>query len=368
MKKVLLIGEVYSENLGDPLIYSMVASILSDYYSDCEIVPLDLSGRASYEDFLPPPKNESVIRRLNHLNFHLTSASRAYNLDFERHIRVKSRLEELISQIRFDLAVFAGGALFMDFFAGIIHMICKRLKQSGVPVVFHACGMGGLTADSETLLKSVFHMDNVVSVSLRDSFDRFQTTFGVPYVRTYDSALLCSQRYEPAEQKRPQVGVGLIDSPELQDTLREVIRHLERSGIKWLTFTNGAQNDYAAGKKLLHDLEIDTTSRLLPRPQTVSQLVQDITSFDCIISCRLHSQIIAASFGIVNHGIVWNEKVADFHNMMGSTQRCHTLKSGHDFLDHLERMYNSTLHQRALAAGEHSKIMLLEATERCIKP
>ena len=296
MKKILLIGEVYSENLGDPLICDMVGTILSDHFSDCEIIPLDLSGRASMEGFLPPPKNESVIRRLNRLNLRRTPASRAYNLDFERHIRVKARLNDLLMQNRFDLAVFAGGALFMDFFAGIIHMICRRLKQAGVPVVFHASGMGGLTADSEALLKSVFHMDNVISVSLRDSYNRFQATFGVPFVRTYDSALLCSQRYEPTAQKRTQVGVGIIDTPALQESLRDVLKHLDRFGIGWLLFTNGAQNDFAVGEKLLRDMKIDADSHLLPRPQTVSQLVRDITSFDCIVSCRLHSQIIASSF------------------------------------------------------------------------
>ena len=42
--KVLLIGEVYSENLGDPLLCGTVEHLIRQRYPDAEIVNFDMSG------------------------------------------------------------------------------------------------------------------------------------------------------------------------------------------------------------------------------------------------------------------------------------------------------------------------------------
>lgn len=47
--KILLIGEVYSPNLGDGVICETVAALIKQKYPNCEIVMADLSGRSEYE-------------------------------------------------------------------------------------------------------------------------------------------------------------------------------------------------------------------------------------------------------------------------------------------------------------------------------
>ena len=89
-------------------------------------------------------------------------------------------------------------------------------------------------------------------------------------------------------------------------------------------FSTGCQEDYLLAKNILEQLQLieegDFSNYLLDRPTSTKELVNDINQFDSIVSFRLHSHIIAASYGIPSFAIYWDNKQVDFFHKIGRDQ------------------------------------------------
>ena len=54
---------------------------------------------------------------------------------------------------------------------------------------------------------------------------------------------------------------------------------------------------------------------------TPEQLLTKISSYDAVVSCRLHPSIIAFSANVPSVGLVWNNKVKTFYESIGYADR-----------------------------------------------
>lgn len=322
--KILLIGEYYSTNLGDPLLCRVVENAIKKEYPNAQIVPMDISGRTNYNTFYSPEEYSLRQRWYFRLSNRFPwlcrrfPLLRIYETDPGRHMRVISMLDDMLSKCQFDLAVFAGGSLFMDYFAGVIYDIVTTLAKKNIPVIFHACGMSRLTPDTSKVLYRAIHRPNVKWISLRDSYDLFVKRFSprCPTIETYDTALLCSCLYQSNLNKRFDYGIGLMFIPEYVPFQKELVRWAYNNKKTWCLFTNGSQEDYEFAKNLLEEIGVPA-SYLIARPQTPQELMETIGSCNRILSFRMHSQVIASSFGIPSFGFAWNPKIVEFHNKLG---------------------------------------------------
>lgn len=326
--KVLVVGEYYSANLGDPVLCQTVRNIIQDNFPDATIVPFDMSGKISYTEHYEPIGYSVPFKvffklsnifpiLLNHTSFY-----RAFKKDEKRYVRTMCALEEQLKKQTFDLVVFAGGSIFMDYFAGIIYYIVKRFSCTKAKIVFHACGMSDLDTDSTILLKRAFKSKNVTSISLRDSYQRFIKIFGkiANPTETFDTALMCSKYFERANCTIADFGIGIMSAPQYRDIQKEIILYFLSSPFSWRIFVNGSESDYKTAGNILRDLGIPIEKQniyLIERPTSSEELIHTVTSFNRIISFRMHSQIIASSFGIPCFGFVWDAKVAEFYNKLG---------------------------------------------------
>lgn len=375
---ILLIGEIYSENLGDPLLCQTVEALILEKYPDAEITRMDMSGKIngqmrygtdgngrSFRDGLDTLWLYSLVCRDRKL-YH------AFAKDHCRYIAMWCCLCRLMREHRFDVAVFAGGSVFMDYFAGVVSLIVTRLAVSGVKTVFHACGMSTLGDEDQALLCKAFRNKNVVFISLRDGYNRFCSLFpvGDKAVETYDTALNCSLLYPPAEKKTAQYGIGLIGRAEYFEEQVQLIRQLRQSHLDWKVFTNGAGYDEKAAKEILLAAgieEAELEAYLTRRPATASELVKTVTQFERIISFRMHSQITAASFGIPCYGIAWDPKIVDFFSKLGFPENT----SRH--VGSLEQMRRAlcgceaTIHENARKQAQISRNHLYEGIQIAIE-
>lgn len=369
--KILLVGEYYSDNLGDPLLCQTVETIIREAYPDADIIPFDMGGRISSTEYYEPktsPFLDDITKRVCDLFHYYRRAAicRAYEKDKMRHLRVWYSLKELQRKHKFDLVIFAGGSLFMDYFAGIINLIIRRFAFTKTRILFHACGMSTLDADGEYLLRQVLCSKKVVSISLRDSCERFVELFPVKakVSKTYDTALNCSRYYQPAIEKCAELGIGLID--RCYDQQLALIRYYMQSSVKWKAFTNGSVYDYGYAVKLLTDAGIPAEKLgeyLMERPMTAGDLIRTVTGFEGIIAFRMHCQIVAASFGIPSFGFAWDRKVAEFYEKLGYPQGCTAETIDFSKMEEILARYDAGIHPRALAQGEESRKCLIDAIE-----
>ena len=372
--KILLVGEYYSENLGDPLLCQTVEQLIAREYPDALIVPFDLTGRISSTEYYQPETSPLLDRVTKwvydrFLYYRRAAILRAYDKDKDRACRVWYSLGELQRKHHFDLVIFAGGSVFMDYFAGMINLIIRRFALSRTKVIFHACGMSTLDEDAIYLLGQVLRSRKVVSVSLRDSYERFLELFPMKakVVKTYDTALNCSLLYEGATKKTVSVGIGLID--RCYDQQLSVIRYFMNRDISWKAFTNGSHYDWEYAAKLLRNAGIPEEKLpdyLEKRPETVQELVHTVTGYEKIIAFRMHCQIVAASFGIPSFGFAWDPKVTEFYEKLGYSQGSTVQTEDFAEVERILSSYDPTIHGWVLEQAEESRKCLIGAIQNAL--
>ena len=133
--KILLIGEYYSYNLGDPLLCRTVERVIKNEYPNAEIIPFDMSGKTGYNEFFDFNQRTFVewglTKTLDIFSkiFINHPLSKKYRADRLRHLAMLCSLLQTLRKHRFDIAIFAGGSIFMDYFSGIIYLLIHVLHQ-----------------------------------------------------------------------------------------------------------------------------------------------------------------------------------------------------------------------------------------------
>ena len=133
MKKILIVGEIYSDNLGDGVLCKTVKNIIEENI-DCEIELLDLSARDYYGEYFKYKWYEKIIKRM----FLLAYKVNLVNLG-KINVLFKDRYYDKFDRY-YDLILFAGGQMFMDYFVFPIKKILNIASKKNIPVIFHACG------------------------------------------------------------------------------------------------------------------------------------------------------------------------------------------------------------------------------------
>lgn len=328
-KKVLVVGAMYSLNFGDGVICRTVADIIQKKLG-MQAVVFGISGKDSFQQ---------AERQV--LSAKMTWKKKIAKLfPFNLYIAVRStkRLKEKLRRCdpaEYDMVVFAGGQLFMQCFVDYIYEIVKWADSAAVPVVFNGCGIGGLTWAGKRKLQKVFQYSNVKSVTLRDGVDQFAAVFCAgkqPPERIYDPVVEVASFYMPRPKKKVTLGIGVIhpinfrkecvdySDEDYATLMKDAVAWCRRKNVEFEFFTNGDPLD--AQYCLWLTEECGCRDHAAPRPVSPEDLLETVTKYDRILSCRLHSHIIAASYGIPTAAIVWDRKVEEFMALLERRELC----------------------------------------------
>lgn len=370
----LLIGECYSSNLGDPLICENVKKIILSSYPNSSIEYLDLSGRIDWNKNFCINQNRysisekiffKIIDKFTFI-FKFSNLFKKYKIAELRYLQTVFILKNILNNKNIDLAIFAGGSLFMDYFIPLIYIIVKILSLKHIKIIFHACGISKMDSHDLKLLKKFLNNKYVKSISMRDSFEFVKQLVKnkSKISETYDTALNTPNLINMSTKKIATFGIGVYgDNLEYYEYQKKIIAKFMNSNQKWCIFTNGSVADYNIATKILIDLGIsqnEIQKYLLKRPQNITELVHDITSFEKIISFRLHSLIIAVSYGIPIIGIQWDQKVKEFLTKINRSYACYSIDKEFNFKDDIFSLQNDKLDE-ILNQANISKNNLIEA-------
>ena len=111
-------------------------------------------------------------------------------------------------------------------------------------------------------------------------------------------------------------GGSLSESEAMRFYVR-ILRGLDRANIPWKLYTNGMQEDYAFGKKVLKLYGKGGEHKEVIRPETQEDLLRLIASCRMILGARLHSCIAAYSMDVPLVGFYWDEKMRHFADLAG---------------------------------------------------
>lgn len=309
---VLLIGEKYSTNLGDGVIFLVTQRIIKKQDPDIKIFELDLSGRISYND---------DIDWL--LSWRQRLVKTFYSADLARACLVRERLEFILRKTSIDLVVFAGGQIFMDYFIPTVEVIVKTLNKRNIPVVFNACGVGKISTKNCFKLNKLLNSHSVKAIALRDGFEN-SVFSDLKIVKAYDPVIEVSDFYNMKNKGRKvQLGINLMSpwvscrsNPEegnrrTKQLLYKAIAFCDKRRLSWEVYSNGGVDDVGYIMGACEQMGIPK-SKVAEHPNSPEKLISLVERYERIVGFRMHTHVIANSFHIPTLGFIWDKKVADY--------------------------------------------------------
>lgn len=355
MKRVLLVGERYSTNLGDGVIYQTVERMIRANFPDASIYGLDLSGRVTYSDDVDWLQTSFDAMLAKYLS-----------ADVARARLVRRQLRAILDKRPVDAIVFVGGQLLMDYFVRPMAAVVNEAERRGIPVIYNACGFGKTSQRDHRNIRTLLENNTVVAVSLRDGTNEGvlgRLTNGVVPVLTTDPVLeLAAYWPEMRRRKRSKIGrVGInIMSPwtthrshpeagnaYTKQLLTAIIEFCEKQGLSWQIYSNGASEDVAYISGACRELGI-APQAIAPPPQTPEQLVAQIASYDMIVGFRMHTHIIAHALAIPTVGLIWDEKIACYAEQTGQIKQFLAINSSPEEV--CQSMKHTLKHRQAASA------------------
>lgn len=321
-KKILVIGEHFSENLGDGVICQSVEFLINQFFPDSELILSDLSGRLYFMNAYKGHEKFSVrskylISKWTHRA--LSKNTFLYALYVHGRWNRAANIKEKSDQ-EYDLAIFAGGQMFMDYFSLPIHRHMKYLVKHNTPTIFNACGMGRVNSTLlQKRLQQALSHENINSISARDHVNQINEKLlntDIQATQSHDCALWTKEAFNIQKKESNVIGLGVISLSNKKDKkvvklYTDIITELNNKGDEWELFGNGSFDDHELALKIAHSLGYDE-SVIAKRPLNPTELVQTIANYRSIISFRLHSHIIAVSLDIPTIAITWDNKVDFF--------------------------------------------------------
>lgn len=345
---ITIIGLESTYNLGDPLLLHCTQKEIETHIPDVTTEILNITGFFPQKPYQVPDSGTVSRKKRKRAFAHTLSRFSPYDRTFRSAQKDLSwefqhGLNEILQKIRHDrtdLVLFAGGQMFMRSFILPMREILNQCQRERVPVIFHSCGFGPVESPRLwKILQEMLLSPVIRSVTVRDFPSKTQLAempehLRKKLLRSADMGLYASEVYSvPHSNVSDSVhplGLGVIsaDSVFLPSEIRffrRLIHFLEEKHISWKLFTNGHPDDEFAARAILKRFDGFSPQNLII-PRTPEQLVSSIASFDGIISCRLHSHIVAASCGVPSAAMVWDRKVPEFFRMTGTRGRCFSFR------------------------------------------
>ena len=318
----------YSENLGDGVIAECIEKM--GFWGDKKPVSFDLSSKGSYYSKSGLKSSGRVVRffrGFKKLYFVVCLLNLIYGLKLL--IRF-SRMEPA------KLVVFGGGQIVSGaefFFPGRILFIFLWAKYVWrANTVFYGVGVAESFGFFSREVYRFILIKSSVYVRDEESSLRVKVIFGVDSEIVTDPGICASCIYSAASECSGAIGVCVThpDSLALHDKIGSVygvdfyvslVERLVAEGFNVKLYCNGLREDFYYQELVMKSIgsEYSDCIEFINRPTKPSELVSIISSFKVVLSHRLHSCIVAYSFGIPVLGFEWDSKLESFFNSISLT-------------------------------------------------
>ena len=311
--RILLITHRNSDNMGDQMIeacnVSLITAVMKNLNKNCQI---NSSGSGMISSRYLRSKDSTL----------LAEAERA--------------IQET------DVVVFGGAPVFnylyQNFYerTAIIIEIARKYQK---PVLFSAIGVESYDESDPRCqyLKKTLNYDCVKQITTRDDFEilkKYKVNENLLIGNAADPAIFAGKIFEQfrSEKQQKKIGIfilrrnGFIDNgipftkEESAELWLDLIRKLEEHGYDCELLTSGYCEDEAFLEWMIRKYGLNS-NKCVFHMDSPEKLVRKISSYEAVISCRLHPSIVAFALDVPSLGIVWNPKVRGFYRSIGYEDR-----------------------------------------------
>lgn len=240
-----------------------------------------------------------------------------------------------------DIVVYPGGGLNSVTFNQMLLRLFERIHTyDAIEIFINAVGITRIKPKKANvkLLKQLFHMPQIKQITTRGDIGKLEKYIAdskpYPPALVFDPAIWVNEAYCIERNPKSEIiGIGLI-RPEIFEERKTdisenqvenmyigIIEELEKRNYQWQFFTNGLYGEYRFGVQLLKKMGRSKRKYIGSHIFSARKLVKKIAGYQAVIAARMHANIIATSLGIPSVGLVWNDKMNMFAEMIGCEER-----------------------------------------------
>ncbi len=245
-----------------------------------------------------------------------------------------------------DIIVFGGAPIFNFLYQTFYERTAVTLEiaeQYHKPVLFSAIGVEGYSDENPKCqrLKKTLNFDCVRQITTRDDFEclkQYKDSEHLVIDKVSDPAVFSGRIFDKFKAKsvaggaKKKIGIFVLRANGFKDNKIDFSREdsaelwmslgaeLENRGYNYEYLTSGHFGDEAFLDLLVRKYGI-AENKCVFGINSPEKLINKISSYDAIVSCRLHPSIIAYSLDVPSVGIIWNNKVTGFYDSMGYHDR-----------------------------------------------
>jgi len=358
MKKIVFIGEWYSNNMGEPLLFCCHEKILQDISTESiSIKYLDFFGRKSRtivdtnhlintarEQNIPLKKK--ILRKI-YFSLPVKVQERIiYSIGEKIHFyKRKTELSKYLIENLADtngVIIIGAGTLKYDVrldFGPYYQLITKTCKDLGIPCIVSAVGVESFYENKDYRCRrfsKVLSDDIIKCVTTRDNIKELKLYIRNSKTEIYkipDPGIWSSECFAIKKNtESSKIGIGIINykrfiefnkgitKDQYEKAIIDLIEVLESKGIEWEFFNNGSGEDARFATYLLDKVKKGSKT-MIKTPESPEDLVKIISGYKGIVTSRLHSCIVAYSLDIPYIAICWNNKLKYFSQFIGVPER-----------------------------------------------
>lgn len=368
MKKILICGVPFSDNLGDGVIAECLTRFI--HHERLGIVKTcDLSFR---EEIVYNGSKGSRLSSFQLLPSFLRKLFVVLFFFLKFQLKGKGYYSKYMNDV--DVVFVGGGQLISDVdvnFPLKIYFLIREAEKRNLPVHLLSVGVSSKWSFlGRVIMRRVFRSQVFKSASVRDELSRnhLEDVFGLTNTQVIPDPALMSSLYYPSYSNEGglSLALGVADisglnyssdkNNKLEDNeFQSIVNMISKAnslGRNVVLFTNGALEDelFLHEKVLprLKSYELDYT--FSPRFSCVSDMVEFIASQESIVSFRLHANIVASSFSVPHFAVGWDRKVDSFFDLQGRSEYSFSSLSsiGSELVNIFDSKFNSNISARSV--------------------
>lgn len=351
-KKIMILGLDGCANLGDQAIVDCTTRLIKksleelhkENMYDLEILDFTLGFELG--------KKQDVQKAKNQVLHVVPAVFKEYAKEkwiaYKAGKYAESKIDKNVAAV-----IFAGGGIikykYQKFYI-FIDAFVKMAEKMKIPVMFSGVGIEGYDCKDKrcNLLEKSLNRTCVQTISTRDDIYILKQKYLInnsacQTLQVSDPVCNIAELFGVSKNSESNViGLGIsrfeifsdngvsFERTQVLELWKNLIHYLDSKHLKWKIFTTGLPCDYEAEMELKDYLGNQYPEEyFLPKPNTVNELLEDISNFKATCVCRLHASIISYSLDIPTMGFVWNDKQNMFAESIGWKQyflKCEQLK------------------------------------------
>ena len=330
-KRILLLTNRDSDNTGDQVMeicdIALISAVMTNLGLESEDYEISSRGAAAFTKVFFHTGDASYLNKaretLKETDLVIYGGAPLFNYTYQKFYERTALFIDICQELNVPVIISAVGIEYFD----ETNPKCLRIKNAiNQPVVKMVT-----TRDDYESLKKMKEREDLLIAPVADPAVFSKEVFCDFIAESEDAFVEGSAKEKNAAQKK-RIGLFVLRAHGFKDNgydfdykkavelWKGVTNAFEKKGYEVSLLTSGHFGDEAFLDRMIRNHGLDK-KKCIFNINTPEDVVEAVSNFDGVVSCRLNPSIISYSLGVPTVGLEWNMKVRGFYESIGYENR-----------------------------------------------